>query len=71
MGLTSNDEYQLEVIAELLYPVTDDMCIRRKTEERNKRVVFVWKMKKELKQVSDSTIKTVINELKAKTDIKP
>lgn len=71
MGLNFDHEKRLTEVAQLLYPVTDDMCMRTRTEARNKRVVFMWKMVKELKHSTDNMIEIVINELETKAGIKP
>jgi len=60
-------EDRLISAAELIFPITSEMCVRKRTEARNKRVVFVWKAKKELLIVnSDKLKRIVLDELERK-----
>lgn len=69
--LTIEEVKRFERIAEYIYPIEDNMCAGCRVNQNNNRVLFVWKMKKELKHTSESMVKTLLNELEAKTGIKP
>lgn len=69
--LTTDEIKRFEKVAEFIYPIDSTMCAGCRVQQHNNRVVFVWKMKKELRPLSESAVKNLLNELEAKAGIKP
>lgn len=70
--LTSEEiDQRLTKASELIFPITDDMCIRLRTGARNNRIVFIRRMTKELQGIeSDKLKKIVLDELERKATVK-
>jgi len=68
--LRTDEIARLETIAEHMFPIEDNMCVNCRIGQRNKRIAFVWQMKKQLRQLSENNLKTVLNELERAAGIK-
>jgi hypothetical protein len=69
--LTTEEINRLTALAESLYPIDSSMCAGCRVSQNNKRMVFVWKMKKVLAPLSENGLKTLLNALEGKASPQP
>ena len=67
--MTTKQFQDLERVAEIMYPIPENMCAFRKQGQTYKRNALVWQIKKAVGILSIEKGTQVINELKAKAGI--